>query len=172
MRSAAAEKVRVGSSVSSSDPGKARACCLLVMTVESSLSKRPQQPRERAACESASSASYSLHRLTVASFAHLYQAAAGFEGGAAPGPKEHLGFGFSAGGLLFPYYVGCYEALREEGLMTGERSQAPVGVSSSLTSLLCCAADASPRTAAAPRTADRPRFPTERQPRAIATGHV
>ena len=30
-----------------------------------------------------------------------------------------LGFGFSAGGMLFPYYIGVVEALEELGIMTG-----------------------------------------------------
>ena len=30
-----------------------------------------------------------------------------------------LGFGFSAGGMLFPYYIGVVEALEELGILTG-----------------------------------------------------
>ena len=30
-----------------------------------------------------------------------------------------LGFGFSAGGMLFPYYIGVVEALEELGIITG-----------------------------------------------------
>lgn len=54
----------------------------------------------------------------------FHQAPAGKGAG---GKKEHLGFGFSAGGLLFPYYVGCYEALKENGLMTGALRRALLG---------------------------------------------
>ena len=31
-----------------------------------------------------------------------------------------LGFGFSAGGMLFPYYIGVVEALEELGILTGK----------------------------------------------------
>lgn len=31
-----------------------------------------------------------------------------------------LGFGFSAGGMLFPYYIGVVEALEELGIITGK----------------------------------------------------
>jgi hypothetical protein len=34
-----------------------------------------------------------------------------------------LGFGFSAGGLLFPYYVGVISALREANVLTGAPAQ-------------------------------------------------
>lgn len=33
--------------------------------------------------------------------------------------QETLGFGFSAGGLLFPYYIGVTETLTELGVLTG-----------------------------------------------------
>lgn len=42
-----------------------------------------------------------------------------------PGPvvealrANSLGFGFSAGGMLFPYYIGVVEALEEMGIMKG-----------------------------------------------------
>lgn len=42
------------------------------------------------------------------------------EGGSA-GLKK-IGFGFSAGGLVFPYLVGVSEGLRESGLLTSEWS--------------------------------------------------
>lgn len=32
-----------------------------------------------------------------------------------------LGFGFSAGGMLFPYYIGVVEALEEMGIITGKQ---------------------------------------------------
>ena len=32
-----------------------------------------------------------------------------------------LGFGFSAGGMLFPYYIGVVEALEEMGIITGKK---------------------------------------------------
>ena len=33
--------------------------------------------------------------------------------------KNKLAFGFSAGGLLFPYYIGVIEQLAELGVLTG-----------------------------------------------------
>ena len=33
-----------------------------------------------------------------------------------------LGFGFSAGGMLFPYYIGVVEALEELGILTGKKT--------------------------------------------------
>lgn len=33
-----------------------------------------------------------------------------------------LGFGFSAGGMLFPYYIGVVEALEEMGIITGKET--------------------------------------------------
>lgn len=35
-----------------------------------------------------------------------------------------LGFGFSAGGMLFPYYIGVVEALEELGIITGKSCHA------------------------------------------------
>ena len=33
--------------------------------------------------------------------------------------QGRIGFGFSAGGMLFPYYIGVVESLRELGVLTG-----------------------------------------------------
>ncbi len=41
-----------------------------------------------------------------------------------------LGFGFSAGGMLFPYYIGVVEALEELGIMTGKLCETHI--------LTCC----------------------------------
>ena len=35
------------------------------------------------------------------------------------GSAKTLGFGFSAGGMLFPYLIGVMASLQEEGIMTG-----------------------------------------------------
>ena len=35
------------------------------------------------------------------------------------GSPRTLGFGFSAGGMLFPYLIGVMASLRDEGIMTG-----------------------------------------------------
>ncbi len=37
-------------------------------------------------------------------------------------PLAPWGVGFSAAGLLFPYYVGVAEVLRDEGVLTGARA--------------------------------------------------
>lgn len=37
--------------------------------------------------------------------------------------EHRLGFGFSAGGMLFPYLIGVVKQLNEEGIMTGAPSQ-------------------------------------------------
>lgn len=34
--------------------------------------------------------------------------------------KNKLAFGFSAGGLLFPYYIGVVEQLEDLGVLSGD----------------------------------------------------
>lgn len=49
-----------------------------------------------------------------------------------------LGFGFSAGGMLFPYYIGVVEALEELGIMTGVSShKAIIAASLNCASCMC-----------------------------------
>ena len=40
--------------------------------------------------------------------------------------KNKLAFGFSAGGLLFPYYIGVIDQLEELGVLTGAFSSSNI----------------------------------------------
>ena len=48
-----------------------------------------------------------------------------------------LGFGFSAGGMLFPYYLGVVEALEELGIITGMYEHAPWTIQGTLSHPAC-----------------------------------
>ena len=56
------------------------------------------------------------------------------------GVLRSIGFGFSAGGMLFPYYIGVLDALSELDIITGEPAALPswlICESQRLTSGLC-----------------------------------
>ena len=57
--------------------------------------------------------------------------------------SKTIGFGFSAGGMLFPYYLGVLEALTELDIVTGEQHLAAAGCR-----LLCSRPHASRRVCA------------------------
>ena len=42
--------------------------------------------------------------------------------------KNKLAFGFSAGGLLFPYYIGVIDQLEELGVLTGAFSSSRIPI--------------------------------------------
>jgi hypothetical protein len=56
-------------------------------------------------------------------------ASGGGNGDSAPASPAPWGVGFSAAGLLFPYYVGVAETLQRQGILTGARACSPVAVS-------------------------------------------
>ena len=65
---------------------------------------------------------------------HCAAASGNGDGDSAPASPAPWGVGFSAAGLLFPYYVGVAETLQRQGILTGGQPfSALFGVSSRLT---------------------------------------